>query len=193
LLEASIAATNGAAILEQPAAPALGDGPVPEAAVTRGGVGASNVTVRTVSTGETTTTGQVTLLSVTFGGVLERSDVTYTVSRLTNANGTGTGDAIDPARVSLSVDQSEGSDGPFDGPAPGIEEAAGPPLDADGDGKYEDVNGDGETDFADVVDFAFALGATDQLTAGQRAAFNFDGDAGDEVTFGDVVSLAFAL
>jgi hypothetical protein len=31
------------------------------------------------------------------------------------------------------------------------------------------------------------------LTADQRAAFDFDGDAGDEVTFDDVVALAFDL
>jgi hypothetical protein len=191
-VEASVTATDGATIVSRPASPALGAVPVREEALARGGVRASNVTVRTVATGETATTEPVTLLSVEFGGAVARGDVTYSVTRLTNANGTGGGDPIDPGRVSLSVDPPEGP-GPFDGPVPGVSGAAGPPLDVDDDGRYEDVNGDGTTDFADVVDLAFALGATGQLTADQRAAFDFDGDAGDEVTFDDVVALAFDL
>jgi hypothetical protein len=192
LMNVSVAA-NGSTIVSPPSAPALGSVPVRDAAIERGGVDATNVTVRTVSTGSTVSTDAVTLLNLSFAGTVNESDLTYTVTTLTNTNGSGTGDPIDPARVSLDVTQPEPPTTVFSGPAPGISGAEGAPNDADGDGKFEDVNGDGETDFSDVLDFAFSLSSTDRLTAEQKAAFNFDGDSSGDISFSDVISLAFNL
>jgi hypothetical protein len=192
-MNVTVTATNGAAIVSPPSAPALGSVPLKNSEIERGGVDATNVTVRTVSTGSTVSTDAVTLLNLSFAGTVNESDLTYTVTTLTNTNGSGTGDPIDPARVSLDVTQPEPPTTVFSGPAPGISGAEGAPNDADGDGKFEDVNGDGETDFSDVLDFAFSLSSTDRLTAEQKAAFNFDGDSSGDISFSDVISLAFNL
>jgi PKD repeat protein len=74
----------------------------------------------------------------------------------------------------------------FDGPVPGTGSAA-PPTDPDGDGRYEDVDGDGEADFADAIALAFVDGSA--LTGAQRAALDFDGDG--DADFDDAVELAF--
>jgi Subtilase family. len=61
------------------------------------------------------------------------------------------------------------------------------PTDPDGDGLYEDVNGDGTTDVDDVLGLAFVN--TSQLSDQQRAAIDFDGDG--DVDIDDVFELAF--
>jgi hypothetical protein len=193
LMNVTVTATNGAAIVSPPSAPALGSVPLKNSEIERGGAGAANVTVRTVSTGSTVSTDAVTLLNLSFAGTVNESDLTYTVTTLTNTNGSGTGDPIDPARVSLDVTQPDPEPTVFSGPAPGISGAEGAPNDADSDGTFEDVNGDGETDFSDVLDFAFSLSSTDRLTAEQKAAFDSDGDSSGDISFGDVISLAFNL
>jgi PKD repeat protein len=64
------------------------------------------------------------------------------------------------------------------------------PRDPDGDGRYEDVDGDGTVGFLDVIDLLFVDWASlDE--AGQRAAMDFD--ANGRVGFLDVVTLLFEL
>jgi hypothetical protein len=81
---------------------------------------------------------------------------------------------------------------PFTGSIPG---GAGgdPPIDTDGDGKYEDTNGDGTFNFVDVINFVFAIQSVDYSTlpADQVAAVDFDGNG--RVNFVDVIELVFEL
>lgn len=76
---------------------------------------------------------------------------------------------------------------PFDSPIPGTG-ATNAPTDVDGDGRYEDVDGNGAANFDDAVSLAFA--DTGSLSASQRTALDFDNDG--SVTFDDAVELAFA-
>jgi hypothetical protein len=77
--------------------------------------------------------------------------------------------------------------GLFEEPVRGLPFA---PRDPDGDGLYQDVNGDGSQDLGDVFDLAFVvLPSTGELSPAQEAAFDFDGDG--ELTFDDVFALAF--
>jgi PKD repeat protein len=72
--------------------------------------------------------------------------------------------------------------------------AGRPPTDPDGDGKYEDIDGDGEFTFVDVIEFVFAVGPdyTSQLSSEQVDALNFD-SSDAEVNFVDVIDLVFQL
>jgi hypothetical protein len=82
-----------------------------------------------------------------------------------------------------------GTDAPFPDGVPGVGSAA--PTDPDGDGRYEDVDGDGVATFEDAVALAFAdLAAVEADDAG-RAALDFDDDG--DVDFDDAVALAFAV
>jgi hypothetical protein len=98
--------------------------------------------------------------------------------------GTGDGDG--------GTDDGDGDvptpDPPFDGPVPGVAGAA-PPADHDGDGLYEDVNGDGSADLDDAFDLAFALADLGSLTLEQTAALDFDADG--DVDLDDAFALAF--
>jgi PKD repeat protein len=61
-----------------------------------------------------------------------------------------------------------------------------PPRDPDGDGRYEDVNGDGQVDRQDVLDY---YDVRDQgVIRNQANAFDFDGD-GTAGTVSDTLSL----
>jgi PKD repeat protein len=82
----------------------------------------------------------------------------------------------------------EGDSERFTTPIPGTGGEA-PPRDPDNDGKYEDIDGDGEANFDDAVALAFA--DTDGLTSQQIAALDFDGDG--DVDFDDAVELAFSV
>jgi hypothetical protein len=77
-------------------------------------------------------------------------------------------------------------DSPFTQPFPG---EPGTPQDLNDDGLYEDVNGDGQLTFDDIIAFAFNLDAT--LTSEQADALDFDGSG--TVDFADVIELAFNL
>jgi PKD repeat protein len=73
---------------------------------------------------------------------------------------------------------------PASTPVP-VPPATAPPCDLDGDGTYEDVNGNGRVDFADVTLFYNALGF---CTANAPVAvFDFNGNG--RVDFADVVTL----
>jgi hypothetical protein len=71
------------------------------------------------------------------------------------------------------------------------------PRDLDGDGRYEDVNGDGVADFSDVIDFLFEIDSIEDeiengnLTTQQQAALNYNGQG--SVDFIDVVELLFTI
>lgn len=92
---------------------------------------------------------------------------------------------------------SERTRGPHDGPAvgsirvgAGVTLSIGPPMDADGDGRYEDVTGDGKRSVVDrlaltVIVTADTVGLAD-VTAEQGAALDFDGD--DRLGYGDVLA-----
>jgi PKD repeat protein len=62
---------------------------------------------------------------------------------------------------------------------------AGPPADLDGDGRYEDVNGNGRADFADVVLFFNQMSWI--AANGPVSAFDYNGNG--RIDFGDVVRL----
>lgn len=147
-----------------------------------GGEGDSLVTARGADLANTigSTSDQLVLYEVTFQGTVSSGDVSLTVHDLEDNNG----DSIDTSSVTLDVQQPGGT--PFSGGVPGVG-AENAPKDIDGDGKFEDVNGDGETDFTDAVDLAFA--DTTQLSEEQAAALDFDGDG--DVDFSDAVELAF--
>jgi PKD repeat protein len=89
--------------------------------------------------------------------------------------------------VSLNV-----ADSLFDGPLPGAGSDV-PPTDPDGDGMYEDIDGDGRFGFLDVVEFLFALNdiGNADLTPTQVAALDFDGTG--KIGFLDVVELLFEI
>jgi YD repeat-containing protein len=71
--------------------------------------------------------------------------------------------------------------------------AEGPPTDVDGDGTFEDINGDGQFTFTDVISLVFADfdAINANLSSSQIAAIDFDGDG--QVDFRDVIDLVFQL
>jgi hypothetical protein len=79
---------------------------------------------------------------------------------------------------------------PIDRPIPGAGSPSAP-LDHDGDGRYEDVDGNGRFDFLDVIGLVFAR--LDEINAdpAMRDALNFDGQG--DVDFLDVIELVFRL
>jgi hypothetical protein len=76
---------------------------------------------------------------------------------------------------------------------PGGNPASGVPTDPNGDGRLEDLDGNGQFEFVDVIEFVFALDGllSADLAASQRAAIDFDGDG--NVDFVDVIELVFQL
>jgi PKD repeat protein len=66
-----------------------------------------------------------------------------------------------------------------------------PATDPDGDGLFEDVNGDGTFDFIDVIDFVFLDRAAIDDDPDRRAAADFNGDG--SVDFLDVIDLVFEV
>jgi subtilisin family serine protease len=85
----------------------------------------------------------------------------------------------------------ENATGAGEEPGPPFSEAIpgnpGVPTDPDGDGRFDDVNGDGQVTFADVIAMAFVDWRS--LTPAQAAALDFDGNG--QVDFADVIELAF--
>jgi hypothetical protein len=91
--------------------------------------------------------------------------------------------------LDVSVATAAPAGSPFDAPVSGPG-ATGVPTDPDGDGRYEDVNGDGEATLEDV--FALAFGPVQRpgdLSEARTAALDFDGDGA--LTLEDAFALAF--
>jgi hypothetical protein len=82
---------------------------------------------------------------------------------------------------------------PFPDGLPGGGPNSGLPTDPNADGLYEDLDGDGDFDFVDVIEFVFAIDAIQntELTEAQVAAIDFDGSG--SVDFVDVIDLVFRL
>jgi subtilisin family serine protease len=80
---------------------------------------------------------------------------------------------------------------PFPAGVPGV--GAEPPTDLDGDGRYEDVDGNGVANFFDVIALLFAQPDIDAatLTAGEVAALDYDGNG--VADFSDVIDLLFTV
>jgi len=145
-----------------------------------GGVGTNSVTAQNVDlAGNIGATEQTrALFEITFNSRPALDDLSVTVNNLRNDDGnTVSGDRITVSRGSSSV---------FATPLPG----AGvdkPPTDPDGDGLYEDIDGDGESDFGDAVALSFVRSS--QLDTDSIAALDFDGDG--DLDTDDAISLAF--
>jgi hypothetical protein len=128
-------------------------------------------------------------IDVAFAGRHARLDELYLTNNLRTVP-VGPGDAGGPADSSppSSSPSPSPSPAPFADGVPGVDGA--PPTDPDGDGAYEDVDGDGDSTLHDVVDLLFA--DHDAVNADpERAALDFD-DSG-RVGFGDVVRLLFEV
>jgi hypothetical protein len=127
-------------------------------------------------------------------GTAGRSPLHLTVDSLTHPASGGDGSPTEAAYS--SVDAHDGTltvvRSPFPGGLPGGTSDA-PPIDTDGDRTVEDVTGDGQFSFTDVVEFVFALEALSEATlnADQIATLDHSGDG--KVTFADVVDLVFDL
>jgi PKD repeat protein len=146
--------------------------------VTDGGEGARSLRVR--GDVRTRPAGYVALHAVTFDRPVSRGDVRLSVHTLSGER------SLPADRVRLSVTP------PFDGSIPGTTTDRAP-TDPDGDGKVEDLTGDGRFDFSDVIEFVFALDRLSDatLTDRQRAALDHSGDG--TVRFTDVIDLVFSL
>ena len=103
----------------------------------------------------------------------------------------------------VSADSHDGDDGddadeesvfpePIEISAAGLTVSVGPPEDVDGDGIYNDLNGDSEVTTVDAVLHAVVVTAVDagelDLTDEQAAAVDVDGDG--DVDYDDAMELA---
>lgn len=141
-----------------------------------GGAGEQSVTVRGVDlAGQVGANEQIELVTVSVGGEIAADEMSLTVHSLVNDDG----NEIPVEKLKLQTQQS-----PFDAPIGG---AGAPPKDPDGDGLFEDVDGNGEVTFNDAITLAFTNKA--DLTPEQIDALDMDGDG--DVDFDDAVTLAF--
>jgi PKD repeat protein len=92
--------------------------------------------------------------------------------------------AGDSSDVTLKVDGSAVDPSSLGGPAP-VGDSTSLPTDPDDDGRFEDVTGDGTTDFDDVVTF-FEHRNGDAVGASPEA-FDFDGNG--NIEWADVITL----
>lgn len=131
-----------------------------------------NVSGATVAPG-----GFVTIATLQVTGEADgRTDLTLTVDRALD----GSGDEYDPRGVDGRVVVVSG---PGDLTGNGL-----PATDRNGDGLFEDVDGDGRLTFLDVIDLLFLF---DGLDRGTGAFLDFDGSG--RLDFLDVIELLFAL
>jgi len=145
-----------------------------------GGEGDSTVTARGVdlaeSIGQSSDPVGLYEAEFEFEGTVERSDLTVTVTDLTNDNGT----AMSENLLTVTTSAAPETENP-------VIVSPNPATDPDGDGQLEDVNGDGEATFDDAITLAFN---TDDASE-NRESFDFDGDG--DVDFDDAIALAFAV
>mgnify|MGYP006290704991 CR=1 FL=1 len=123
-------------------------------------------------------------------GVSGSHTVTYTVQVPDDASPgdytlSAEGSAIDPADDS-PVSDTDDLTVTVSSPGPGpVADFANAPMDPDGDGKYEDVNGDGDVNVGDAQ--AIFANTDDPVVQDYVAAFDFNGDG--SVNVGDAQAL----
>ncbi|RLM57437.1 hypothetical protein DVK02_06625 [Halobellus sp. Atlit-31R] len=122
--------------------------------------------------------GQETIARLTYDRALGADDVEISVENLLNDQGA----AVSGDHVSVSV--RAGS--LFAEPLPGAD-APSAPTDPDGDGRFEDVDGDGAVTFGDAVALSFVQAT--ELRSEQVTALDFDEDG--DLDTDDAVALAF--
>jgi len=148
---------------------ATGNATIANASVPNGTV--ESQSARTVVLGGTadSTAPNVTVATVRLTGVeTGRVDVELTADAVTTADGAQY-DALSVANGTVEVVPSAD-------PLPGNE---GPPRDADGDGRFEDVNGDGTADLFDALEYFTQRDSEVIRDNPDRFDFDGDGDAGD--------------
>jgi PKD repeat protein len=136
-----------------------------------GGSATVNVTSASLTTGATATLARVTLNSSDTEG---STALTLVASGVTDS--TGFDYIAQTANGTVRV-----ASGPGD-----VTGSGNPARDLDGNGLYEDVNGDGQQTFSDVIELAFILD-------NQDIAPFFDFDGSGDLAFSDVIELAFDL
>jgi PKD repeat protein len=129
------------------------------------------VTSASLTTGATATLARVTLNSSDTEG---STALTLVASGVTDS--TGFDYIAQTANGTVRV-----ASGPGD-----VTGSGNPARDLDGNGLYEDVNGDGQQTFSDVIELAFILD-------NQDIAPFFDFDGSGDLAFSDVIELAFDL
>jgi hypothetical protein len=114
-------------------------------------------------------------------GPLAASDKTYTVEVTDGTLNVDFSATNDNAKISaIKVEQIDSDEGP--GP---VGDFANAPTDPDGDGLYEDVNGDGSVNVGDAQ--ALFANTDDPVVQNNVAAFDFNGDG--SVNVGDAQAL----
>jgi hypothetical protein len=151
--------------------------------IVSGGEGDSTVTAGGVdlaeSVGQSSDPVRLYEAEFEFADTVERSDLTVTVTDLTNDNGAAMSENLLTVTTSAAPETEN----------PVIGDNQAPATDPDGDGQLEDVNGDGEATFDDAIGLAFNTGAASVTE--NRDSFDFDGDG--DVDFDDAISLAFQV
>jgi PKD repeat protein len=109
------------------------------------------------------------------GAPANNTTLTVSVGDVSDANGTAYPLSQPNATATVSAQDQ----------IPDISGNGNPPTDEDGDGLYEDVNGDGDATIADVQ--AFFTSYNSDTVANNSAAFDFNGDG--SVTISDVQAL----
>lgn len=147
----------------------------------------SSVEFRAVDLNDSITAGaeNLVLATVNLKGTGEgKTELNIKVNTLINDEGKRIEPAIEPGELEV-IAAPEPAPGPPTG-LPPIGGSPDPPQDLDGDGLYEDVNGDGEFTPEDVALFAYNIDS--EAVQAAMEAFDFDGDG--DVDFDDALTLA---
>ena len=148
---------------------ATGNATIANASVPNGTVESQSARTVVLSGTADSTASNVTVATVRLTGVETGSvDVALTADAVTTADG-GQYDALSTAGGIVEV---------VPGPEP-LPGSAAPPRDADGDGRFEDVNGDRTADLFDALDYFNQRGSEVIRDNPDRFDFDGDGDAGD--------------
>jgi hypothetical protein len=138
--------------------------------------GGSSITVAQVSV-LANATGEATLNVSGTPTVVTAGNLSYPVSGVT-------GTVVTVSTDSLPAEFRNG----IPGSSTGL-----PPNDTDGNGKLDDMTGDGRFTFQDVIEFVFALDNIRNANLSSRATELLDQDDSGSVTFVDVIDLVFQL
>lgn len=148
--------------------------------VADGGIGQNSITVQSVDLGGNVgpTNQKRPMFALTFDSRPNLDDISVEVTELQNDDR----NHVSGERVSLSFGASDIFDSPL--PGAGVENQ---PSDPDGDGLYEDINGDDVVNFDDAVALSFV--SNDRLSEEEVSAIDFDSDG--DIDNDDAISLAF--